>query len=109
MKRTRLNRRRYAEVVTLLKGIVTDQKQPVERRMRAADRLMDLYDRNDKLAERLARRERIDSLDSDAEETSAATSTESDAVSEPELSAEEAAARFLASVRAQREGVANNA
>ena len=51
----RIGRRRYAEAIRLLKGVIANETQPIERRLRAVDKLLDVYDRNDRTYERRAR------------------------------------------------------
>jgi hypothetical protein len=48
----RLNRRRYAEVVRLLKEVIQNVNTTIDRRLRAADTLIGIYDRLDKSAAR---------------------------------------------------------
>jgi len=47
----RLNRRRYSEVVRLLKEVIGNPKAGLARRMRAAQMVIDIYDRHDKRTE----------------------------------------------------------
>jgi len=47
----RLNRRRYSEVVRLLKEVIGNPKAGLARRMRAAQMVVDIYDRHDKRTE----------------------------------------------------------
>jgi hypothetical protein len=52
----RLNRRRYLEITRLLKEVIGNEKVGVERRMRAVEMLLGVYDRHDKALERKERR-----------------------------------------------------
>lgn len=97
MKRARLNQRRYSAVVKLLKGVISDEKQPLDKRIRAADRLIDVYDRNDRLADRLARREAV-RTDTQDEPGTPTTDVQGAA---PELSAEQEAELFLERMRSR--------
>lgn len=92
-KKARLNQRRYAEIVKMLKSVISNPKATIDRRMRAGDTLLSLYERHDRANDR---RERA-AADAEPETPEVATETQA----EPELSAEEAAQRFLASVRAK--------
>ncbi|WP_047495874.1 hypothetical protein [Terriglobus sp. TAA 43] len=46
--RARLNRRRYREVVSCLKQIIADEKAPQQRRLRAVELLLGVFERHDK-------------------------------------------------------------
>jgi hypothetical protein len=48
----RLNPRRYAEIVRLLKDTIKNEKAGLARRMRAAELLLGLYERHDRAQER---------------------------------------------------------
>jgi hypothetical protein len=96
MKKQRLNRRRYSEVVKLLKSVIADEKQPIERRMRAADRLLDVYDRADKIIERRAR----EAARAEAVEPAGSVAVEQ-TQDAPELTAEQQAEAFLEKMRSR--------
>jgi hypothetical protein len=44
----RLNRRRYREVIAMLKEIISDKKAPAARRLRAGETLLEVYARHDR-------------------------------------------------------------
>jgi hypothetical protein len=48
----RLNRRRYSEIVRLLKEVINNEKAGLARRMKAAETLLGVYDRHDRAIER---------------------------------------------------------
>lgn len=86
----RLNRRRYREIVSALKEIISDKKTPQQRRLRATETLLGVYDRHDRQEERKAAERRA------AETSNVPTPIQT--VEETQETAEEAAARFLASM-----------
>jgi hypothetical protein len=51
----RLNRRRYVEVVRLLKETITNRSVALKVRLNAADTLLSIYDRHDRQLERKGR------------------------------------------------------
>lgn len=104
MKKPRINQRRYSEVIRLLKRVVNDEKQPIERRMRAADKLVDLYDRHDRLNERRAR----EAARAEVPEPTVTPETQPD-TPEPELTAAQQAERFLETMRSKGYGEPNRA
>jgi hypothetical protein len=60
----RLNRRRYSEIVRLLKEVINNEKAGLARRMKAAETLLGVYDRHDRATERKeARRNAADKGD----------------------------------------------
>jgi len=54
----RLNRRRYRDIVALLKELIADKKAPQQRRLKAAETLMEVYARHDRNEERKAAQKR---------------------------------------------------
>ncbi|MBS1799552.1 MAG: hypothetical protein JSS95_06965 [Acidobacteria bacterium] len=86
----RLNRRRYREIVSALKEIISDKKTPQQRRLRATETLLGVYDRHDRQEERKAQRRATETTDAP---------TPTNTPSEAHETAEEAAARFLASMK----------
>lgn len=52
----RLNRRRYREAVAALKEIIADKKTPPQRKLRAVETLLGIYDRHDRSENEKARR-----------------------------------------------------
>lgn len=95
MKRARINRRRYSEVIAALKGVISDAKTPVDRRLRAVDTLLSVYDRADKAAERRAR----EAVRTDVPEAGVPVSAEPTQDAAPELTAEQQAEQFLEKMR----------
>lgn len=77
----RLNRRRYREAVTALKEIIGNPKTPAQRRLRAIETLLGIYDRHDRTEARkeAAKRVAIEGTltrDADTAEAAAPESTE---------------------------------
>jgi len=52
MAQPRLNRKRYRECVIALKAIVSDAKAPQQRRLRAVELLLGIYDKSDRSHQR---------------------------------------------------------
>jgi len=50
-----MNRKRYAEVIRLLKEVIGNERAGIARRMKAADMLLSVYDRHDRATERAER------------------------------------------------------
>ena len=88
----RLNRRRYREAVSALKEIIANQKTPAQRRLRAVETLLSIYDRHDRSEERKESRKRSEAQTEAGAEAEAATTMK------PET-AEGAAARFIDEMR----------
>jgi len=86
----RLNRKRYREIVSLLKSVIADPKATRRERLRAADTLLGVYDRHDRTEADKARRKAAGS---------AGESQQPAAPAEAPQSAEDAARAFLASIR----------
>jgi hypothetical protein len=57
LRSPRLSRRRYQEVTKLLKEVIANKSASVERRMRAADTLLAVYDRQDRAMERKTKKD----------------------------------------------------
>ena len=47
-RHARLNQRRYAEVVALLKSVIVNENTKLEQRLRATETLLGIYDRHDR-------------------------------------------------------------
>lgn len=94
----RLNRRRYREIVATLKEVIADKKAPQQRRLRATETLLSVYERHDRNEERKAAQRRA------ADTTDVPTST--NAPVEIQETAEAAADRFLKSM--QKESTSTN-
>lgn len=62
----RLNRRRYRESVVALKEIIGDKKTPPQRKIRAIEMLLSIYDRHDRNEERKAAQKRAVGASQDA-------------------------------------------
>lgn len=56
----RLNRRRYREAVAALKEIIADKKTPPQRKLRAVETLLGIYDRHDRSETEKARRRAVE-------------------------------------------------
>lgn len=88
----RLNRRRYREAVAALKEIISSPKTPAQRRLRAVETLLGIYDRHDRTEAAKEARKRPTDTQNSPENPELA---EAPAVPE---TAEEAARKFLASL-----------
>lgn len=89
----RLNRRRYLEIVKLLKEVIANEKAGLARRMKAADTLIAVYERHDRAQER-KQAQRATGAATDPSEPQTET--------EPVETAEQAATRFLAQMAAKK-------
>ena len=99
MATARLNRRRYREVISLLKEVIADKKAPQQRRLRAAETLMDVYARHDRTeAAKEARRKAIGPSQAVEQPDTVPESQDESAI------AELAAQRFLDSIRQKVNG-----
>ena len=65
----RLNRRRYREVVTMLKQVISDPKATTKQRLQAADTLLEVYRRHDQTEQRKEARKRPAETPSESEST----------------------------------------
>jgi hypothetical protein len=91
----RLNRKRYKEAVSFLKQVIADEGQKLDRRMNSVRLLLEIYDRSDRTAERRERRAESDSQ--------GATTAPDQSLPQSTETAEEAAEKFLQSIRAKKE------
>ena len=85
----RLNRRRYREVVSMLKEVIADPKATRKERLRAGETLLAIYERHDRTEETKARRRVAEAVTGDAAQPSTPEPVAA------EQSAEEAARAFL--------------
>jgi hypothetical protein len=93
----RLGRKRFAEAVAYLKGVISDNTRSDKLRMQAVESLIAIFDRNDRTTAQHEQRKR-------AQETAQGASP-APVVPETPETAEERADRFLARIRAEREAV----
>jgi hypothetical protein len=94
----RLNRRRYREVVAMLKEVVSNPKATTKQRLQAGQTLLEVYARHDRTEAVKQVRRRA------AEATSDPGALEQpETVTQPTETAEEAAQRFLETIRTRRE------
>jgi ribosomal protein S20 len=94
----RLNRRRYSEIVRLLKEVISNEKAGLARRVKAAETLLGVYDRHDRAVERKEARR------NSAEQGSVVIPSPAE-VTHAEPSAEEDARAFIAKMQLRRQAV----
>lgn len=79
----------------MLKGVISNDKTSLDRRLRAVDTLLSVYDRADKAAERRAR----EAAQADAPDAGVPVSAEQTQDAAPQLTAEQQAEQFLEKMR----------
>jgi hypothetical protein len=95
----RLNRRRFKEAVSALKEIISNPKTPAQRRLRAVETLLSIYDRHDRTEAAKDARRRSAGTPSEP-----ATPDSQEQPSPAPESAQDAARKFLASLENSTNG-----